>query len=278
MAIESSLLPEGGDIKKQVTQPFLFKYLDYNSAKAMLESSNIQFTRSTKLNDPFDCHPNLIDFSTEDPEIYEEFRKMRRTNYICSLSKVFDSILMWSYYNKHEGICIGLDINKVETSLHRQVTDNWFPPYDVSYNKNVKKFNYSTESKQALRYMTFTKASEWAHECEVRMACIAPQCGSLIENSWIDDDYWRPSIDGNCFVSIYLGVNIDRNEKYKINEEYEMNDKGEINKIGETSNKSKTSHKEEIIQLAQKLNPDIKIYQMTVNPDAFKLDYEMINF
>ena len=30
--------------------------------------------------------------------------------------------------------------------------------------------------------------------------------------------------------------------------------------------------KQNVIRLAKKLNQNIKIYQMTVNPDAFKLD------
>ena len=41
----------------------LYKYLDVDGGLAMLSNSNIQFTNATKLNDPFDCHPSLIDFS-----------------------------------------------------------------------------------------------------------------------------------------------------------------------------------------------------------------------
>ena len=41
----------------------LYKYLDAEGGLAMLSNGNIQFTNATKLNDPFDCHPSLIDFS-----------------------------------------------------------------------------------------------------------------------------------------------------------------------------------------------------------------------
>ena len=41
----------------------LFKYLDINGANMMLSNSDLQFTNATKFNDPFDCHPSLIDFS-----------------------------------------------------------------------------------------------------------------------------------------------------------------------------------------------------------------------
>ena len=40
-----------------------YKYLDVKGGLAMLRNSNLQFTNSTRLNDPFDCHPALFDFS-----------------------------------------------------------------------------------------------------------------------------------------------------------------------------------------------------------------------
>lgn len=48
-------------------------------------------------------------------------------------------------------------------------------------------------------------------------------------------------LKAECFESIYLGVNIEQTEK------------------------------EKITQLAKTLNPDIKIYQMEIDPVAFKL-------
>lgn len=68
------------------------------------------------------------------------------------------------------------------------------------------------------------------------------------ENEVID---WKevrayPTIGTECFVALYLGVNISREDK------------------------------EEITQLVRKLNPDMRVYQMLVNPNAFKLDFELI--
>ena len=51
-----------------------------------------------------------------------------------------------------------------------------------------------------------------------------------------------PVLGGECFEAIYLGAMISDDDKQKI------------------------------VKLARKLNPNIKIYQMTINPDAFKLD------
>ena len=43
----------------------LFKYLDVTGALAMLSKGTLQFTNSFYFNDPFDCHPSLIDFSSD---------------------------------------------------------------------------------------------------------------------------------------------------------------------------------------------------------------------
>ena len=51
-----------------------------------------------------------------------------------------------------------------------------------------------------------------------------------------------PKIGRECFEFVYLGVNIDKKEK------------------------------DEIIQIAKEVNPDIKINQMEINSNAFRLD------
>ncbi|MDR5580679.1 hypothetical protein ACMSD1_22585 [Bacteroides thetaiotaomicron] len=51
-----------------------------------------------------------------------------------------------------------------------------------------------------------------------------------------------PKIGRECFEFVYLGVNIDKKEK------------------------------DEIIQIAREVNPDIKINQMEINSNAFRLD------
>lgn len=55
-----------------------------------------------------------------------------------------------------------------------------------------------------------------------------------------------PKIGGECFESVYLGVNMDTDDKSKI------------------------------INVARKLNPDIKIYQMGIDANAFRLNTELI--
>ena len=37
--------------------------MDINGGNCMIKNQNLQFTNATQLNDPFDCHPKLWDFS-----------------------------------------------------------------------------------------------------------------------------------------------------------------------------------------------------------------------
>ena len=55
-----------------------------------------------------------------------------------------------------------------------------------------------------------------------------------------------PKIGGECFESVYLGINMNADERSKI------------------------------ISVVQKLNSDIKIYQMGIDANAFKLNTELI--
>ena len=78
----------------------MFKYLDVTGALAMLSKGTLQFTNSFYFNDPFDCHPSLIDFSNVPvdalrgwpADVIEDIESNRHINYrndlwICSLLK-----------------------------------------------------------------------------------------------------------------------------------------------------------------------------------------------
>lgn len=251
--------------KDQPKSSILYKYIDINGAIMMLHNSNLQFTNATKLNDPFDCHPALIDFTNVPPEkskgwgkeLIEELvshrhQRYREKNWVCCLSKAFDSLLMWSYYNNHKGVCIGLNIEKVveylNSSLGMMVSNSG---HEVQYCDIIKKPDYFKSQADLFYYQMCTKRKDWEHEKEVRMFIYdpSPRCMSLLpsqngKDGAIDEKEVRAflKIGGECFEFIYLGANIK--EK----------DKGNI------------------ITLARKLNPDINIYQMEINPNAFRLD------
>ena len=234
----------------------LYKYLDFNGGLMMLHYGNLQFTNATQLNDPFDCHPSLIDFSDVPkeacggwtPEIIEElrrdpFRRTREEAWICSLSKIYDSILMWSYYSR-----------KYLSRIYGNVMIGC-SEVEVQYKDIVEKPDYFRDAKDFFHYQISTKAKAWEHEQEVRLFILEPWPAYMKLLPWQNDDKgpidWKemrafPEIGGECFESVYLGINMDVEEKSKI------------------------------IRVARKLNPDIKIFQMGIDANAFRLNTKLI--
>ena len=257
----------------------LYKYLDVNGGLAMLSNSNLQFTNATRLNDPFDCHPSLIDFSNvpeEQKAVWgqelimnaesSQFEQRRNGTWLCSLSKVNNSLLMWSYYSNHKGVCIGLDMENTRKYLSNILCTVFIgaKEFAVQYKDIIEKPDFFKEKKDLWRYQLSTKAKEWEHEQEVRLVlinptpAIIPNHSSMVsmalpykpkdKNKEIDWKELRAyhKIGGECFDSVYLGVNIAKDERSKI------------------------------IEVAKKLNSTIKIYQMTIDAYAFRLLAEQI--
>lgn len=248
----------------------LYKYLDADGGLAMLSNGNIQFTNATKLNDPFDCHPSLIDFSQVPSERARVWGKeaimdlesnryvhKRDNTWLCSLSKNYDSLLMWSYYNCHKGICIGIDMEKADKYLSRI----WgsiilgYIKFEVQYKDIIEKPDFFKRKQDLWSYQLSTKAKDWEHEQEVRLVIVDPSRifphyvpKEFQEKEIIDYKEIRfvPKLGGECYDSVYLGVNIDDEMRNKI------------------------------INAAKNLNPDIKIYQMKADANAFKLQTEQI--
>ena len=241
----------------------LYKYLDINGAIMMLHYSNLMYANATTFNDPFDCHPCLIDFSIVPSErckkwnatIIEELESNRYINnrndlWICCLSKVNDSLLMWSYYNKHAGVCIGLNMEHVKKYIHAgygmMVTTQG---QDVKYIDIINKPDYYRDREDFFSYQVFTKAKAWEHEQEVRLFIFKPLPMFMALLPFQQDKNelnWKEvrsfvKIGPECFDSIYLGVNISNTDR------------------------------DRIIRLAKKVNPEIKVYQMIPDTNSFNL-------
>lgn len=252
----------------------LYKYLDIDGGLAMLHNSNLQFTNSTRLNDPFDCHPALFDYSKapEHPNNWPpkdflvdmgktDTENLRNDTWICSLSKIHNSILMWSYYGNHKGVCIGLNMEKTHKYLSKIFCSIYSGAFemDVQYRDVIDKPDYFRDADDLFHYQLSTKAKAWEHEQEVRLLLIKPIPAGASKHSRfvpmalpykpkskkeiID---WRevrayPNLGSECFDSLYLGIKIEPEKRKRI------------------------------ISEARKCNPEIKIYQMAVDPEAFRL-------
>lgn len=132
--------------------------------------------------------------------IYQELDKKQQieTYGIYSLSKHWDSILMWSHYaENHTGFCVGFKIEKLkeinEFSLGHPVEYNdKFPeinPLDEDLLENhIRKVNY--------------KAKSWEYEGEFRLFT---HIGPTIKNRTL-------KLPDECFSEIIMGLRFPNNQ------------------------------------------------------------------
>ena len=94
---------------------------------------------------------------------------LRNNTWICCLSKVYDSLLMWAYYNSHKGICIGLNMEAVLKCCQYKFFGLTFPyAAEVKYKNIHTKLDYFKDHPSWEDLLT-TKAKEWEHEQEYRL-------------------------------------------------------------------------------------------------------------
>lgn len=251
----------------------LYKYLDIAGAKCVIGNSDLQFTNATQLNDPFDCHPSLIDYEKHIDEnspwpkewLLEKEKldaeNLRDDTWLCSLSKLHDSMLMWSHYcRNHTGVCIGLDIEKAIKSMPQMCGQIYLKPFplEVQYMDKLVASN-TYRPFEPYYHQLATKAKEWEYEQEVRLIIPKPNpryaafTPEQFKRNTPDKQWdWREirhffPISSDCFESIYFGISTPEEDKIKI-----------------------------INHARQHLNPNIKLYQMTVDENAFRLKAEDI--
>ena len=165
----------------------------------MLYFQTLQFTNATKLNDPFDCHPKLLEYSNV-PDSYskvypEDFVKAAAENkhmeymassWVCSLSKECGATQMWAYYGGHKGVCLELDMERVADAIKQCQKKYWFghmyffPPLDVNYSDISCKPDCFKNLGDLMQYQLTTKDKRWEHEQEVRLIVMNPN-GQLMK-------------------------------------------------------------------------------------------------
>lgn len=234
----------------------LFKYIDAEGAMRMLSNATLQFTNPCDFNDPFDCHPSLIDFSLGTSLRYgkvvldnvrkkyeEQHCRLRSNTWVCSLSKINDSLLMWSHYaDNHKGVCVELNMSHVMGCLvnprYGRIIHN--VGVEVQYRDIIERPKYFKKEKDFVNYQIATKSKDWEYEQEWRLYIVDPL------HCYMRKNRVYPKLSGECFEAIYLGVQMSEGDK------------------------------REIIRLARTLNNNIKICQMGINTDAFKLDVSKV--
>jgi len=187
----------------------LYKYLAYDyGAKALIDNGTLKYSHFSEFNDPFDC---VVSYDVEDSLEYCKSRKDLikavgdKLNYspaeriqkkqqllksveksiiddgfhrgllnpigICCLSKVPDSILMWSHYaNHHKGVVVEFDTFQDRyTELHD--VEKTLLGYPIFYQDQMPKISVRNgqDGFLAVKSSILTKSLSWKYENEVRV-------------------------------------------------------------------------------------------------------------
>jgi len=171
----------------------VYKYVSFETALKILNSSQILYSSPISFNDPFDLTTDILDLTFSEIEISEminefiinEQMKKKVLTYnlenlnlfsdafintfedvkmkigITCFSKSYMNTLMWSHYaNKHNGLCLGFCFKKCG--------GNGFIQAVVKYATEIKSVKYYRDSVYGIYNWLFTKSHIWNYEQEVR--------------------------------------------------------------------------------------------------------------
>lgn len=183
-------------VKRQEMPQSIYKYASLETAKLILGSSKLKFSKPSEFNDPFDCNITVnTDNSYEEIESYihglisegklkeervKEFEeklcdpdyRFELTNKsikeakeafgITCFSQNSNNLLMWAHYaNMHRGIAIKFDI--------LNDPDLFMTPYHVKYSDKYPEYNYIRDKNSAATCLLETKSLDWKYEEEIRI-------------------------------------------------------------------------------------------------------------
>lgn len=197
----------------------LYKYLDAKGGLAMIETEQLWLTRAINLNDPYDCYhtvPFKADYQGLSVEL--DYNEIFQDVGVCSLTDNPLNFLMWSYYNGHAGICVGIDMEMVISKLvgYHETVQRYVPLKKVHYQNEPPKIDpyvimpknylevqnddaHLEQAQNAIDGFLSTKASWWEHEHEYRLI--------LREGKYFPEDLHEPAKVRlvNLINSVYVG-------------------------------------------------------------------------
>ncbi len=167
--------------------PILYKYLDYDGGKAMLDKETLLFSPVSSLNDPHDCHhiaPVEANYETFSVEF--DCNVLFKGVGICSLTDDPLNILMWTHYAKgHRGFCVGINMREVMPILgYHQNVDRGVFFKKVTYQDRLPSINMFdivskdldatvednfVQAQRAINTFLSTKTKLWENENEYRL-------------------------------------------------------------------------------------------------------------
>lgn len=202
-----------------------YKYLPI-SRISYFEDGLLRFTQPKQLNDSFECSPIFfscnellskikgVEFNEKSPkslslsevngnfvleEYFEQLKDQSNGFGILSLSKRYNSNLMWSHYAKHTGYVVGFDLN------HRFFNSKKFISGKVKYS-NDRILLDENESKDIF----FTKSKDWSYEKEFRLIAELKDYDKKNENMFLY------KIPFETITEVVVGLYIDQLNFIKI--------------------------------------------------------------
>lgn len=227
----------------------LYKYVGFNAAKDIIESSTMGFSRLLDLNDPFECTSIRAadNKGMTDQLIVNSIKEHLSPRFgVLSLTRQPLNSLMWAHYGQsHTGVVIGIDCVKAglteltSSSIPAKFGDVIYSatkpshPVDMDLSDDFWKNNpilshFEAHSHNLLSRAFLHKSLEWGYEEEVRIVkdvrdgngdCVSKRKEHKYSNSSGD---WnqilignRPihclSIPQNSFVKVYIGRHAYKN-------------------------------------------------------------------
>lgn len=241
-----SIIPDV-EIEKPKT---FFKYyaLNENSVSALTEMY-LYASHPNQLNDPFDCNKKIVQINEMETckivweglfkdlyEFYngneEDILKITNEAYMTKLYKKVGIIslttspnnrVMWSYYAKHNGFCIEIDINELGFGYKG--------PFPIHYTDKIEPITLDEYGGHlSMLIQTTTKTKEWERENEWRLWAYPPQGTDFVTYGERAEELNFPC-DRERFCpynilslkSVYLGLDFYKNQIYQITKtEYEV--------------------------------------------------------
>lgn len=165
------------------------------------------------------------------------------TSIFCA-TRTKDNLLMWAHYaDKHRGVVFGLkpDVEKDSVlAWMRPVTYSDERPNFIDPSDTDKSKTSLERAEEAFYRVLYTKSAEWKYEQELRLAI--PMTIPHGQRTYLMDVYPTE------IVEVYLGCRLD----------------------------ASTQTGAEIISLAKKLNPDVKLYQTKTAKRSYDLNFQPI--
>lgn len=161
---------------------YLYKYRSFKNWNYILDiilNNRLYATTFDKMNDPMEGLFSYTAFYFQ-KEIVDSIKNAKMKVKICSLSKTYQEVLLWSHYaDSHKGICIELKV----------LEDIKIRCEDVHYETSIPHIFFPPIEEPDIQSILLCKSNHWAYEQEYR--CL------LTEN---DKDSYVPIRISRIFV------------------------------------------------------------------------------